>query len=201
MRFISLKVDTATSVTFSTCHCLWFSLVIWYAYSCCWGSTFFLLLSLYFSCSYWVFLEVCFYFYRIFSYQQVRYPCSSPFGWEGWRWFSPVLQYPTVSLLLVCSPSFFALHFSTVCSLFASRISRIVLLFPLGTSVGTADCKTHSVNSVSFCSLCWTNFTLLFVGTKNIDAVRSGLQPILLFAQSFFMVVSFLIWSLFNQFY
>lgn len=144
MQFILLKLASASSVTLSTCHCLWFSFVIWHAYSCCWGSTFLSLLTI----SSWVFLEVSFYFYHLFHYQQVGYRCSFPFAWEGWRWFSLVLEYPTASLFLICSPSFFTLHSSTVCSFFASRISRIVLLFLLSTSARIADWS--SLNILSF---------------------------------------------------
>lgn len=46
MQFIVLKLDSASLVTLSTCHYLWFSLVIWYVYSCYWGSAFLSLLSL-----------------------------------------------------------------------------------------------------------------------------------------------------------
>lgn len=96
---------------------------------------------------------MCFYFHRLFHYQQVRYPCSSPFGWEGRRWFSLVLEYPAASLLLVCSPSFFTLHFSTacLCSLFAFRISlsRVVLLFLLGASARIADWNSQFHSAAS----------------------------------------------------
>lgn len=186
-------------MTLSTCHCLWFSFVIWHAYSCCWGSTFLSLLSLYFPVSYWLFLEVSFYFCHLFYYQQVGYCCGFPFAWEGWRLFSLVLEYPTASLFLICSPSFFTLHSSAVCvcSFFTRRISRIVLLFLLGTSARIADWNSLSI--LSFILQPLLDFVMLSIGIKNIAAVW-GLQPILLFAQSSLATVSFSIWSLFEHF-
>lgn len=147
MQFISLKVDTASSVTLSTWHCLWFSLVIWYAYSCCWGSAFL-------SCYLYTFhaLSECFWRCAFISIafsaiSRSGIPAVLPLAEKGGGDFSLVLEYPTVSFLLVSSTSFFTLHSSTVCSLFASRFSRIVLLFPLGTSAGTADWNSLSILS------------------------------------------------------
>lgn len=190
MPFIFLKLDSHSFVTLSTCRCLLFFLVIWYGYSCCWGSTFLSLLSLYFPFSYWVFLGVCFYFCCLFHYQQVRYPCSSPFGWEWW-FFSSVGVSHSFSPS-VCSPSFFTLLFAADVPFFTSRI---VLLWLLGTWAGIGDWSL--VYLVSFSSL-W-DLMMVFVGAKNLDAIW-GLQ-LILFAQSSVVTVSFLISSLFDHFH
>lgn len=95
-------------------------------------TTFLSLLSLYFRFFYWGFLELCFYFFCLFLYQQVRYPCSSPFGWEGYEWFSVVLEYPTASPSCLFS---LLLHSTLLQFVPFFLYNRVALLFLLSTSV------------------------------------------------------------------
>lgn len=131
MQFILLKLDSASFVTLSDCHCRWFlSCYLLYLLLRLLFCPCYLYTSHSFTEGFWncAFISIAF-----FTICRSGNPAVLPLAEKGrndflWSWNIPLL------LLLVCSPSFCTLLFYCLYP-FSSTVSRVVLLFLLSTSV------------------------------------------------------------------